>query len=186
MDTDEIKQEKRASLLSGIQKLWYRVQRICTVVRQIPAKTLQTVRTTAASLRKLWKTVSEIPKRAEDFLEFLEKYAVKELCGVLWEELRSLFRHYRPRKAAGWLRFGTGDPALTGELTGVLYLLLPARARLSVEPDFTETVFETDLELAGHIRAVHLVLTGVRLFRNKKLKRLIARIRKKGDSRDGR
>ena len=91
----------------------------------------------------------------------------------------ALLRHYRPREISGRLHFGTGDPAVTGQLTGLIYLLLPARAQLSVEPEFTEAVFEADLEFSGHIRAVHAARTAYHLFRNKRLKRLIKRLRKK-------
>ena len=132
----------------------------------------------------IWSKLQQaagIPEKIQQLLDFVEDYHLKELFAEGKAELNGLWRHYRPRKATGYLRFGTGDPALTGELTGVLYLLLPAFSEVQIEPDFNDPMLQTELELSGHIRACHLVATAWRLFRNKKLRRLITKIRKKGD-----
>ena len=114
------------------------------------------------------------------FLQFLEKYGVGEVLGAVKNELFNLLGHYRPRRFVGYLKFGTGDPAQTGELTGALYLLLPTQ-EYEIVPDFEETQFETETELEGQIRSIHLLVTAYHLFRNKKLKRLIRKLRKKGE-----
>lgn len=77
---------------------------------------------------------------------FVEDYHLKELFAEGKAELNGLWRHYRPRKAAGYLRFGTGDPALTGELTGVLYLLLRC-SEVQLCPDFNDAMCRMELEL---------------------------------------
>ncbi|MCD8023496.1 MAG: DUF2953 domain-containing protein [Lachnospiraceae bacterium] len=89
-----------------------------------------------------------------------------------------MLHHYRVRDGSGYIRFGTNDPALTGEMTGVLYLVFPASCGdISIEPQFTQAMFETELKIRGHIRTVHMVRTAWWAFRNKKLRRLIRAFR---------
>ena len=73
----------------------------------------------------IWSRLQQaagIPEKIQQLLDFVEDYHLKELFAEGKAELNGLWRHYRPRKATGYLQFGTGDPALTGELTGILYL----------------------------------------------------------------
>lgn len=101
------------------------------------------------------------------------------LLGDGWALLYSLLRHYAPRRITGHLRFGTGDPSSTGKLTGLLYMLLPVRAnRFLIQPEFTEAVFETEFAASGRIRACHFAGMAWKLFRDKRLRRVIRAVRK--------
>lgn len=94
------------------------------------------------------------------------------------KELKYLWRHYGFRSVKGWIRFGTGAPDLTGQLTGLIYLLLPACAEdFEVKPDFTERILEADVLLKGRIRACHLAKTAFLLWRDKTLRKMIRRIK---------
>ncbi len=191
--------EKR-SLAEKIRILWYKIRACCGTIKKTLCDSkerlrglVRSVSALAGKAEALAGKAAAIPgriaallERFEELLQFLEDYAAKELLLELKGELFGLLRHYRPRRIRGSLRFGTGDPAATGKLAGVLYLLLPASSELAVEPDFNEAVLEGEITAAGHIRAIHLLRTGWRLFRNKKLRRLIRKVREKGDSRDGR
>ena len=61
-------------------------------------------------------------------MELFRRYEIKENLRTLYGYLRDLWKHYCPRRISGYLHFGTGDPALTGQLTGIIYLVLPAQA----------------------------------------------------------
>lgn len=187
-DSEEVKGHPRkniaARLLEMIQALPYKIHTFCATIKS----NVERIREIGKRLKRMsegiWRRLqqaSEIPEKIRQLLDFVEDYHLKELFAEGKAELNGLWRHYRPRKATGYLQFGTGDPALTGELTGVLYLLLPAFSEVHIEPDFNDPMLQTELELSGHIRACYLVATAWRLFRNKKLRRLIAKIRKKGD-----
>lgn len=62
-----------------------------------------------------------------------------------------------------WLRFGTWDPVLTGELTGYLYALWGGvagaleRVRFRVDPDFLEETLEGSAELEVRVRPLWLI-----------------------------
>ena len=178
------KEKLLARILEMIQMLPYKIRAFCATIKSNVERIRELGKHMKRMGERIWSRLqqaAEIPEKIQQLLDFVEDYHLKELFAEGKAELNDLWRHYRPRKATGYLQFGTGDPALTGELTGVLYLLLPAFSEVQIEPDFNDPMLQTELELSGHIRACHLAATAWRLFRNKKLRRLIAKIRKKGD-----
>lgn len=188
IDSEEAKDQPQknfaARLLEMIQTLPYKIRAFGTTIKS----NVERIREVGKRLKRMgegiWSKLqqaADIPGKIQQLLDFVEDYHLKELFAEGKTELNGLWRHYRPRKAKGYLKFGTGDPALTGELTGVLYLLLPAFSEIELKPDFNDPMLQTELELSGQIRVCHLVVTAWRLFRNKKLRRLIAKVRKKGD-----
>ena len=193
---DREKQSEKISLRKEIRNFRYKVDKICDKIKRAVSSirqkirdawrwlqnTVQAVQMLLRNTERTLQKIGRLPGRVSDFIGKLEEYEAKELAGVIWKELMHLLKCFGPRKMEGYLRFGTGDPALTGKLTGLIYMMLPAGAdKFSVEPDFAEQVFETDVKISGHVRACHAAAAAWRLFRNKKLRRLIAKVRKKGD-----
>lgn len=172
------------------RKFLHKWKKIGTIIKVVPQKLHNLAQKTSGLINKtfsfikklietpgkLYEKSVEVADKFQTFRQMAEEYEVKAVFGALLTEAKVLISHYGPRRAKGCIRFGTGDPALTGELTGVLYGLLPARAgQVLIQPEFTETVFEADLMVSGHIRVCHLLRTGWHLLRNRKLKRLIAK-----------
>ena len=134
------------------------------------AGTLFTLTEKAARGKKMLTDLWEKPSK---FLRMAEEYEIKELADSLLGEALYLLSHYKPRRIRGYLRFGAGDPALTGYLTGLIYLFLPARAdQFAVMPDFHKTVFETEVIFTGYIRSVHLIRVILHALRDKRLRRI--------------
>lgn len=185
--------ESKESQVPFYQKLLYKLSGICDKIKGIPEK-LRTIITTVLNLiRKiagiirgiyngtvnLYEKLSQIPDRVESVLQMLEEYEVKAVTGDVLQELKYIVKHYGPRKAKGFLHFGTGDPAMTGKLTGLLYMILPAQAGdMEIQPEFTEAVFEADLTIKGRVRIVHGIPVAYRLLRKKRLLRLIKKLLK--------
>ncbi len=186
-EREEQKEQERARPRRNIlQKIWFSCRNICDKIRQM-TEGVRRVRQKLLSLREraaqLWQKGIALWRKPGELLEFLEEYEMREAFGAVAGHLLFLLGHYKPRRIEGYLRFGTGDPAATGQLTGLIYLLLPAGAdRFEVLPEFNETRFETDLVCSGHIRALHALRVLVRGFRDRKLRRLINKLRKRGDS----
>lgn len=152
------------------QKLLYKFRSFCDTIKRIPGRLRRLLR----RLRSLLEKPGRLMEKLSSYRHMFEAYAVAEVLQNVRREFRRLLRHYAPRKGTGYLRFGTGDPALTGELTGLLYLLLPVSfGEVRIEPEFTETLLATELELKGHIRFIHLAGSAWRLFRDKKFRRFI-------------
>ncbi len=160
-----------SELPEKLRNLWYLIRSICDKIREIAASALQ-------GLQQLQRKIREIQNRISGYLDILEKYEAKEALMDIWHEVTDLLKHYMPRKINGCLRFGTEDPALTGKLTGLLYMILPVKAAdFRIEPEFTESVLETEIILYGKIRACHILVLAWRLFRNDRVMRLIKKIR---------
>ncbi|MCC8101536.1 MAG: DUF2953 domain-containing protein [Clostridiales bacterium] len=154
---------------------FYKLRAFCDKIKQVPDR----IRRLLRKGKKLLRKPEQIKRKLCRFFRKIEKYEAREVLLEVWEQVKRMLRHFRVRKGTGYFRFGTGDPALTGELTGVLYLLLPASCGdLQIEPQFTEPMLETELEIRGYIRLIHLVHLAWWAFFNKKLRRLIRAFRK--------
>lgn len=133
----------------------------------------------------LFSEVQEIPDKLErhknNIKEKIEPFLqddARNLLSRIISRLKYLWKHYRPRKIKGWLRFGTGAPDITGELTGLIYLLLPSSSdQMDVIPDFTEKVLETDIALKGHVRACYMVKVAFLMWRDKEFRNILRRVR---------
>lgn len=152
-----------------------KIRAFCERIKQIPEQ----IRRLAGKGKKLLRKPEQIKRKISRFFKKAEKYEAREVLLDVWEQIKKMLHHFRVRKGSGYFRFGTGDPALTGELTGVLYLLLPTSCgEIQITPQFTDTMLDTELEIRGHIRLIHLVRMAWWAFFNKKLRRLIRAFRK--------
>lgn len=146
-----------------------KIHRFFTAVCQLPDK-----------LEKAGKKIGGVLKKPQEFSELAKKL---EACDVLKDVigyLKYILKHCSPRSVKGYLHFGTGDPAVTAQLTGLLYLVLPAKAdKFLLTPDFNEAVIEADLTMKGHVRVCHFLRILWLGFRNKKLRRIIRYGKKK-------
>ncbi len=157
-----------------VQRFLNKWRAICDRISRLPGQAAQMYQ----NIRKLLAKPGEIQRRALELYQKLQSYEAADVLKECREQLQILLSHYRVRKGSGFLRFGTDDPALTGELTGVLYLLLPVSCtEVSIEPQFTERMLKLDLSIRGHIRLVHLARTVWWGFRNQRLRRLIQAFR---------
>lgn len=140
-------------------------------------------------LCRLWEKLKRIPDSVRAFRERLGRIAeglrqkkeqfdrwkaylgseeVKATIRLLWRQTKRLFRHIRPQRVRIRARFGFGDPALTGQITGLMSML-PAfyQKELSIQPDFSEACLEGEFFLKGRIRAASLLLLALKIWFNK-------------------
>lgn len=178
-EQNTVSKESKNRLKTIISKLADFFRKILSFITGIPEKLMNVRKSAEKKKEGIQSRVESIIDKIQYYLGLSETYEIKILLGDVCTELFHMLRHYVPGKIKGYIHFGTGDPALTGELTGLLYILIPARAsQFRVEPEFTEKVFETELIMKGKIRVCHAVWLAWKLFRNKKLMRLIKELRK--------
>ena len=92
--------------------------------------------------------------------------------------LKKVLKHVLPRRHRIYIRFGTGDPASTGQYLGLMYAFGAwLGLNLVVEPDFDDKVIECDIPFRGHISIAVLLLWAVKAYRNKKFMSFIDKIR---------
>ncbi len=103
------------------------------------------------------------------------------LYGRIMRHLGRLLRSLRFRRLEGYLLVGTGKPDLTGELIGLLYMILPDTARAyELRADFYQATLKTRTDAAGHIRMNHVLMFLIRLLKDKEFRKLLAHVRRKG------
>ena len=122
------------------------------------------------------KKIDAISKKIRPFLSVEAEHMLCKLIGYL----KYLIRGWKPRKIEGYLEFGTGEPDMTGKLTGLIYLLLPDRAEhFDLRPDFYEKRFRANLTVSGRIRLYRAAVVLIRLVLDREFWALIRMIRNK-------
>lgn len=160
-----------------IFNIYRKIRTLFAFLISLPEKIRQTVK----GFQRLWAKIRSMAAKPGQILNLMEELEAREVFGNAAGYVTYLLRHYKPRRIKGFLHFGTGDPMSTAYLTGILYIILPAKAEdFSVQPSFDEAVFETQISFHGRIRMCHLVYAAWKAFRDKKLRRIIRYIKKRG------
>lgn len=169
----EGKGKSNKDLISGIGEL----------IASIPQRIADLIQSVFDHLDQIDDLIYKTEKKIGGMYRKAEPFISEDAKGLYMRTIRRLIqmlKHFLPRKISGYLHFGTGAPDLTGELTGLIYLILPAGSRrFSVEPEFNETVLETDCRITGHIRFIHALVFLVRTAFDRQVWRLIRAIRRK-------
>ncbi len=123
------------------------------------------------SIKKLIVTFWEKKRKAASFFQQIEnKAAIKLALSSLWK----LLKHVGPVKIKGYVHFGTGDPATTGQVLGAAAAFYGYYGKyVKVKPDFEEEVLEGELFIKGRIRLFNLLIIGIKLLRDENFKRFI-------------
>lgn len=91
---------------------------------------------------------------------------VRRFRGPAMRFLRAFLKAFRMRRATGDLVFGTGDPATTGQLVGVVYAVRPLlgeRVRVDLSPNFLTRTFEARGSLAVSVSLARVTYAVARL-----------------------
>lgn len=179
-DTEEASTESQQGILAKLRgfiqripeffkRLWSGIQAIGLMLKGIWNK-----------LQNLAQSAADLKAKIQHYLDIWNEEETKAFRKAVFAHVKYLLYHIRPRKVKGYLKYGFTDPSITGQLTGVLYVLRPvAFSGLELEPVFEteELILEGDLYLKGHIRAVHIVRVGLKLLFDKNLKHLRKRLK---------
>ena len=110
-----------------------------------------------------------------DFWNLEENVKARE---SIWRELKSLWKHSRPRKADLTLHFGFEDPSWTGQCMGVLSILnVWYPGRIFLKPEFEQEIFEGTLYIKGHMMLAVPLLSIFRLWRDENVMKIYRRFR---------
>ena len=97
-----------------------------------------------------------------------KKDVIKKALG----RVKKLIIHVLPHKIQGYVEYGFEDPALTGEVLGVIAVLYSRTGhKLKICPDFENRVLNADVTLKGKIRIFTFLLLFVLVYFNKELRR---------------
>ena len=122
---------------------------------------------------------TKIKAQIDRYLDFIRLSTTKASLSHLKKEGKYLLLHYGPRVIEGKVYFGFEDPALTGQVLGILSVVnVMLGGHLEAEADFEKAVLQGSLLIKGHIRSVHIVKTGVSLILDKNIRNTIKEVKK--------
>ena len=143
-----------------------------TVHRTVPDKAADTKKRADSSENRFVRTLRRITGRVKKFflsiaglfakIKAIDEDSIELLQAVL-KSSGGLLKHMAPRSLRGRLHFGTGDPALTGQLLGVLSVLFAMWGKgIAVIPDFEQEVFEGEAAVKGYARGIIVLILIIR------------------------
>lgn len=138
-------------------------------------------RTEPAKSRKEKKNDKKNDKKGFSFdwlstiIDFIRDTDNKTGFRAAFLELKDLLRYLAPRSLLGNAVIGTGDPAATGMLFGVISLFpVVYQKDVTIRPDFEseEMVFQVNGEMRGRVTVWHFICLVIRVYRDERLRKL--------------
>lgn len=132
--------------------------------------------------KRFWEKIKQIPDKVSAIWSVISDEGNHKVVSLVWEQIRYLLRHSKFRKLKTDLTFSAGDPALTGQILGV-FCMFPMlyQYEVSVVPDFEseQWYLRGTFEIKGHARLVHVLRSGILLWKEKEVRRFVNRMMKK-------
>lgn len=118
--------------------------------------------------------IKRICEKLSSLREAVEDEENQKAFRLLLSRVKYLLHHLRFRRFEGRLVFGFDDPAMMGRILGVLSLFYPLYGEsFTIKPAFDHTLFEGEIALKGHVRLIHILIAGIQLMMNKKIRGLV-------------
>ena len=118
--------------------------------------------------------IKKICEKASSLRETVEDEENQKAVRLLLSRVKYLLHHLRFRRFEGRLAFGFEDPAMVGRTLAVLSLFYPLYGEcFTITPVFDHTLFEGEIALKGHVRLIHILIAGIQLMMNKKIRGLV-------------
>lgn len=152
---EDAQNKKKHNKQSLFRRLWQKIKELYQTVRDM----IRNIREKVHSVR--------------DFIQLMQKDSSKRFICIAKENMLQLWRHLKPQKIWGDIRFGTGDPCSTGQALGgiaVFYSYLGTGVHIT--PDFEEACFEGRIAAKGRIRIITMLVILIRLIKSKDFRTL--------------
>lgn len=131
-------------------------------------------------IQKIKKFILSLKENFSNIKKEVSDETNKNAVSHIFKELKTLLHHIGPRRGKAQLSYSTGDPATTGELTGVLSIMpLFYKKGIHVVPDFTSDRFyiQGNFRVNGHFQVFHLLGIFIRVYRDKDLRKLMQKFK---------
>ena len=140
-------------------------------IRQFITGIKEKIRRMLRHLKGIAKKIRSGKAQWETIRAFLQDEENKTAFRLAKRQIFSIIRHVLPRKLEGKVRFGLGDPYMTGRvLTWISPFYGLYGRHVQVIPEFQETCLEGELKMRGHIRFGTLLFLAFRMLQNKNIR----------------
>lgn len=126
-------------------------------------------------LAGIGSNLQELNEKRKRLMDFLRREENQRVFRLLKRQVFRFFHHVFPQKLSGKLRFGLGDPYLTGKVLTVISPFYGFYGKMfAITPVFEaeELVLEGETKLKGRIRIGTLLWIGLRILIDKDARRL--------------
>ena len=131
------------------------------------------------TIRQIYDKIRHIIKNIRYYIRILKSDTFRRAWSLCSCEALGLLRDILPRKLTADFIVGTGDPAGTAQILsieGVLYPLVGDH--ISITPDFEHSIIEGNFFVKGRITVWRLLLTAIKVYFNRDLRRVIRLFKK--------
>lgn len=131
------------------------------------------------TIQKIYDKIREIIKNIRYYCKVLQSASFERAFGLCKNELFDVLTHILPGKLKGNFVIGTGDPASTAQILAIHGILYPLIGNhITVTPDFENTILQGDFSFKGRVTVFRLLISAMKLYFNRDLKRVIRLLKK--------
>lgn len=124
------------------------------------------------TIKSIWMKIRGIAHKLGECGSFLRQDTTKAAFQTLFGKGRRIVLHLLPRKIRGKLIFGFSDPALTGEVLGIVsWFYLRYQRAFTLIPVFDYPVLEGKVQMRGRMYLSYLIWQAVSLLRDRDVRK---------------
>lgn len=165
----DIKQNKKNNKQK--KSLWKNIVSKLKCLMQIPKKIADTFKKVSDAVKKIFAAVRSGKEKAVLVKEFVFGRECLDFVCVVRDNVLHLWRHIKPKLLRIDMTIGFDDPAMTGQVLGVIAAFCGAAGIMPcVTPDFEKRVFESDIEIKGRVTVFILLKILIKVYFCEELK----------------
>ena len=171
----DIKQNKKNNKQKNKDKqkksLWKNIVSKLKGLMQITKKIADTFKKVSDAVKKIFAAVRSGKEKAVLVKEFVFGRECLDFVCVVRDNVLHLWRHIKPKLLRIDMTIGFDDPAVTGQVLGVIAAFCGAAGIMPcVTPDFEKRVFESDIEIKGRVTVFVLLKILIKVYFCEELK----------------
>ncbi len=171
----DIKQNKKNNKQKNKDKqkksLWKNIVSKLKGLMQIPKKIADTFKKVSDAVKKIFAAVRSGKEKAVLVKGFVFGRECLDFVCVVRDNVLHLWRHIKPKLLRIDMNIGFDDPAVTGQVLGVIAAFCGAAGMMPcVTPDFEKRVFESDIEIKGSVTVFVLLKILIKVYFCEELK----------------
>lgn len=153
------------------QSLWKNIVSKLKGLMQIPKKIADIFKKVSDAVKKIFAAVRSGKEKAVLVKEFVFGRECLDFVCVVRDNVLHLWRHIKPKLLRIDMTIGFDDPAVTGQVLGVIAAFCGAAGIMPcVTPDFEKRVFESDIEIKGRVTVFVLLKILIKVYFCEELK----------------
>lgn len=145
-------------------------------IRGVWEKVRRKIQHLIEKIQYIWKKLKSALGNIQGFIEFLKSKEFQDVLRFLNEQKRYLVKHIAPKKCEIEAKFGTGDPATTGEILAALSVVRTFfSGHWRIYPDFENVLFEGKGRIKGRFPLYVIILVVYRCYQNDMIKEIYSK-----------